>query len=1223
MNTDPVEIKFKINNDELEQQSKRAVSSILGIGSSSEDVKRELQEQLQIQKQVISELEAQYKSAKKVFDALKESGIRINHPKVQEAENLYKQVESNLKSEKEKLKELKEQYKELTTTQITRIRKVVNDMIKLRSEGKQETAQYKELEAQLQKLGTTYKTVNKEKNLLTSGGNSTIAGITSGMTGLAGAFAAGQGVMSLFVKDNERLAEIQTKLQAAMSITIGLQQVSNTLHATSAFRIKTVAQVTDLWNKSVNYLNVSLGISNALSKALVAGGIGLLIASAGYLISKLQEWRKEQEEINRIQKEFKDVEIETAKAMAKNTVEVNQLVKIAGDHNKTLELRKAAVERLNKIMPDYNGHINKEGELIANSETALKNYLVTLYKVEKAKNLLAGIETKQAEYDALMKQGSKPIEFWEEVLISFTAIFDKKQAANALNEAQKENVNIWIDSLDKLDAEKKEFEKKFQELISDKSIFDALFPPNKPAGKNDKRLEREAQNRLNAEQKLDEALRRLALEKQKFDIETRQKEIDLMEDSFAKRSEQLKLNYDKELQQAREFSENKLKEQQEIEKQGYIKAHGNDLGFTPVTTEIIGLPEEIKEQIKKLYVSAKSEFDKGNTLLARDLEDFIQEQSMRFASSLENQLYDIEEYYKKRIRQAEGNEELIKQLIIDKGKEILNANTRNQIEQLEFEKNIELQRMALSDKRYLFEADKEKEILNITIKYAEKRLNLLKKLQSEGIQGLENEIKELEVEIEGLNKGLNEIPVKRINEALAGIKSITSALSGLDGEIGEIFSSLGSSIDSISESFKRAKSGTNDYLGAISSAISGVVEIINMISAANSKRKQAEREFYKNSIALAHEYALAMNKALLSQSEGAGFITDYAGQINDAFNSMYDATNKYYEALEKLSSGKAKIDLRDSIDWGNVLKGLGTGAAVGAAIGSIIPVIGTAIGAVVGGLIGGIAGLFGGKKKSEVFGGLLDVFPELIDASGNLNKELAQTLINTKQLNDETTQLLQNALDWADAIESANEKIRGIVVDLAGDLGGSIKNALVEAWKAGEDASKRMFAAASDSLGKFIKDLLYSTVFSDIFKQFQEDLIASLNPITGDQDVIDDFDRLMKSLNERDDFYLAALEALNERAKDYGFDFKGLGNKQSAETGGFKAVSQDAFDLWLGQFAAIRIHTENIFSVMVREGEIMMGVFSRIEENTKISADCLVVIQGLVRKFDNEGIRII
>jgi hypothetical protein len=82
-------------------------------------------------------------------------------------------------------------------------------------------------------------------------------------------------------------------------------------------------------------------------------------------------------------------------------------------------------------------------------------------------------------------------------------------------------------------------------------------------------------------------------------------------------------------------------------------------------------------------------------------------------------------------------------------------------------------------------------------------------------------------------------------------------------------------------------------------------------------------------------------------------------------------------------------------------------------------------------------------------------FPEPVDAAGNLNREPTQTLISTDRVDENTKQLLQNTLDWADAVEPANAQIKDIAVEPAGDLGGSIKNALVESFKAGEDAQRQ------------------------------------------------------------------------------------------------------------------------------------------------------------------------
>ena len=149
---------------------------------------------------------------------------------------------------------------------------------------------------------------------------------------------------------------------------------------------------------------------------------------------------------------------------------------------------------------------------------------------------------------------------------------------------------------------------------------------------------------------------------------------------------------------------------------------------------------------------------------------------------------------------------------------------------------------------------------------------------------------------------------------------------------------------------------------------------------------------------------------------------------------MSDASTKYNEAMDKLAEGRAKIDQKNAVDWGKVGSGAASGAAIGATVGSVVPVIGNAVGAVVGGVVGAVVGLFGGKKKKDLYGGLLDVYPELVDGQENLNKELAEQLIATNQLDAKTKQLVENALDWENALDEARGQIRDITVELAGDL---------------------------------------------------------------------------------------------------------------------------------------------------------------------------------------------
>ena len=79
-----------------------------------------------------------------------------------------------------------------------------------------------------------------------------------------------------------------------------------------------------------------------------------------------------------------------------------------------------------------------------------------------------------------------------------------------------------------------------------------------------------------------------------------------------------------------------------------------------------------------------------------------------------------------------------------------------------------------------------------------------------------------------------------------------------------------------------------------------------------------EKEYYKNQIALAHEYALALNETYRTQAETSesGFVKDYAGRISSGFKALSDSTTKYKEAIQELAKGQAKTGLKNVIDWG-------------------------------------------------------------------------------------------------------------------------------------------------------------------------------------------------------------------------------------------------------------------------------------------------------------------
>ena len=105
----------------------------------------------------------------------------------------------------------------------------------------------------------------------------TFAGVLSGLNGVVGGFTAAQGAVALFAGENENLQKIMLKVQSLMSITMGLQQVAQTLNKDSAFSLITLNKAKEWWN---NLLAVGRGEQIA-STAATAADTMATIASTG------------------------------------------------------------------------------------------------------------------------------------------------------------------------------------------------------------------------------------------------------------------------------------------------------------------------------------------------------------------------------------------------------------------------------------------------------------------------------------------------------------------------------------------------------------------------------------------------------------------------------------------------------------------------------------------------------------------------------------------------------------------------------------------------------------------------------------------------------------------------------------------------------------------------------------------------------------------------------
>lgn len=130
----------------------------------------------------------------------------------------------------------------------TRLRQLREELVAMEAAGLRGTAQYEAMRAEAATLTDAWADATTQANILAHDQRG-MQGLISGLTGVSGAFAAAQGTIALFAGENEDLQKIMLKVQSLMSITMGLQQVQQTLNKDSAFTLVTLNGLKEWWNK--------------------------------------------------------------------------------------------------------------------------------------------------------------------------------------------------------------------------------------------------------------------------------------------------------------------------------------------------------------------------------------------------------------------------------------------------------------------------------------------------------------------------------------------------------------------------------------------------------------------------------------------------------------------------------------------------------------------------------------------------------------------------------------------------------------------------------------------------------------------------------------------------------------------------------------------------------------------------------------------------------------
>ena len=184
----------------------------------------------------------------------------------------------------------------------TRLREVREELATLELSGDTDSSRYKELQQQLGELSEAMDAITTQQNMLKRG-ERMWDGLLSGLSGVSGMFSAAQGAVALFAGENENLQKIMLKVQSLMAITIGLKEVQLALDKDEAFQLVVVRKAKELLTVAETKFATALGVSNVAAKALMATltlGLSVAITATIALISKFasksREAQKAQEE---------------------------------------------------------------------------------------------------------------------------------------------------------------------------------------------------------------------------------------------------------------------------------------------------------------------------------------------------------------------------------------------------------------------------------------------------------------------------------------------------------------------------------------------------------------------------------------------------------------------------------------------------------------------------------------------------------------------------------------------------------------------------------------------------------------------------------------------------------------------------------------------------------------------------------------------------------------
>lgn len=754
------------------------------------------------------------------------------------------------------------------------------------------------------------------------------------------------------------------------------------------------------------------------------------------------------------------------------------------------------------------------------------------------------------------------------------------------------------------------------------------------------------------EKKIEEYTRERINQEKQSEFQIRQSRIDGSKEGIEKEKEQIKLNYDRLIEENRLRQEQWVKELKDREHEEWINENPNYKKegkiFTPTST-VADLSAGQQKQLKE-YTDVANEYQKtANDKLLKDLFEKYRNYEQRRTDI--NKQFDAERKAIENGKTADGKD--VSQDVKDAALIELEKKRKEAIKSVNDEEVATMQKSSdLLVKLFEDASNKSVSEINKIVSETERLMSYLSKTKAEDItpkfgftaeqlkalKASPEQVKAIQKAVEelysagvkknpfsALIKGIKDL-FKSGDEEGDGKKSTEAKLAKIGESAAEAAKMVGDVAGSLSDMFAAAGNDSaaeamdtvqnvmnavsnigegfakGGIVGGIAAAVGEAANFIGQAFAANARHKAALKEIMKETIAQQREYNLLLMQQNLEYAKGTTiFGSDSYGKAANAVKVLKEATADLNSELAGTTAQKNEQKRTNFMQrWFGVKDANAALKEAYAGLADIEIKTGHKK-----------TGLFGWGKGKDIYSSILGVYPELIDANGKFNASLAETIINTKTMSDEDKAAFQNMIDLSKQAEEALQAVKDYLTDIFGELGNTMSDALVDAFKNGTDAAEAFTKSVSGMLEKLAKEMIYTVTIAPLIEQAQEQMLGVMQNenLTDEQkfnNYVSILDGLTSGVLGQQDTYNALLKKYQEMASDKGVDiFQPDEEARKASSKSGITASQDSVDEISGRVTAIQGHTYTInenMKVLVSVSSQALEKLSGIEKNT--SAQC-------------------